>query len=124
MITGLKVARGACVSTHKLKEKKDTGAASASLNAVNVPIGIGAMAGWDVVLEDTTNIESLGDFVLGYKLRKVMYKKGKPIKHEAYNVGATFDSDPVKKIGAEDDLVVDGLDDKDAINQAISMIDS
>jgi hypothetical protein len=62
-------------------------------------------------VENTTNIESLGDFVLGYQLRNIMYKKGKSIKHEAYNVGATFDSDPVNKTGAEDNLVVDGLDE-------------
>ncbi|CAN9329604.1 unnamed protein product [Alternaria alternata] len=113
IITGLKVARGAGISTYKLKEKKDAGEASASLNALSAPIGIGAVAGRETVSEEATSIESLGDFVLGYQLRKILYKKGKPIKHEAYNVGATFDSDPVERAGKEEDLVVDGVDDGD-----------
>lgn len=114
IITGLKVARGASITTHKLREKTNAGEASLSLHTASAPVGIGSSAEHSVKVEDTTEIDQLDDFVLGYQLRKIPYKKGKPVRHEAYNVGATFDSEPVKSVNDDVELTVDEWDEDES----------
>lgn len=121
MITGLKVARGASVTTHKLKEKGDSADGSVNLGALGVPVDFGASAGRADVSEEVTSIANLGDFILGYQLRKIVYKKGKPIKHQAHNVGAVFDSDPVAGGGGgkEEAVDIEGLEEADVMPDAL-----
>jgi hypothetical protein len=124
MITGLKVARGASVTSYRLSEQKAGGEASVNLAPVTVPLSIGAGGGRNITAEELTKTDGSGDFVLAYQLRKIIYKKGKPAKHESYNKGAVFDNDPVRGAQGDDGLVVDGLEEEEVVPEAAAVGDS
>jgi hypothetical protein len=118
MITGLKVARNGSVTSYVSDGRKASAGASADLKDVGVPFTAGAGGEKVVASEEATHIAELKPFVLAYQVRKIVYKKGKPAKTVAHNLGGMFSND--RPIGNTDDLfVVDGVEDGDTVPDSV-----
>ncbi|KAH6636430.1 hypothetical protein F5144DRAFT_179154 [Chaetomium tenue] len=76
LVTGLKIARGATVSTKHGREFTSTARAHAQVPAGLADARVGAQAGVSVVSQVMSSFSTPTDFVVGVRVLKLYYKRG------------------------------------------------
>jgi hypothetical protein len=89
MITGLKVASGASLESSKTKNHGSMLTLEAHGTPIAIPAAMGSKAGVAKSKTESMSFASSSDFVIAFRLRKILYKKCN-ITHRAHNKGATM----------------------------------
>jgi hypothetical protein len=108
MVTGLKTAYGATKATEMMKRKSVHARAGVDASASGLPLSLGLDGHRTSSFAETSTADK-SDFVFGFRLRRLRYKKGE-LSHESFDKGAQFgigrtsdmDDDDVEKLDAED----------------------
>jgi len=100
IVTGLKIARGARLTSSGSRGLGVNIRLGVDGTPAGVPGGMGIGMGVERKERDSLGFENSSDFVFAFQLRKVRYRKWKPVTHEPYNKGAVFNADEGKKTEA------------------------
>ena len=90
MITGVKVAIGASVTSTKLKQRGIQMQLGVDGTAVGVPLGLGPDIEISSGQTQGTSFDGASDFVFAFRLREVIYSKRQGIVHREFSKGALF----------------------------------
>ncbi|CZR56495.1 uncharacterized protein PAC_06383 [Phialocephala subalpina] len=90
MIVGLKIAKGISVRSSKFQGRGGQIEVKAGGAHTAVPLQAGAELSGSATNTQNSSFEESSDIVFGFRLRKIFYKRGRPINHEQFNVGAMF----------------------------------
>lgn len=88
MITGLKTAYGATKALEIMKKRGVHGQLGVDLTALGAPISLGPKGGYSTSTTEK-NSGNVSDFVFGFKLSVLSYKKGQ-VEQESYTKGALY----------------------------------
>lgn len=102
MITGLKIAYGATKATDVMRMRGIHAHIGIDASAMAVPVTMGPTGHWSSSVRESQSA-GRSDFVFGFKLRLLKYKKSQ-VKHKAYDQGAQY--------GLGHDVVVDNEPDE------------
>jgi hypothetical protein len=97
MITGLKLAYGATKVRETMKKKGVHAQFGVDATLAGVPLSVGPQGDWASGLMERSEADE-ADFVFGFKLRRLRYKKGQVI-HEEYDKGARYGVDHGGQLG-------------------------
>ncbi|KAL9136861.1 MAG: hypothetical protein Q9175_001934 [Cornicularia normoerica] len=95
MITGIKVAIGASVTSTKLRQRGIHVQLGVDGTAVGVPLGLGPDVEVSSGRTHGISFDGASDFVFAFRLREIIYSKRQGIVHREFSKGALF--------GLEDD---------------------
>ena len=101
MIIGIKIARGASVTSTKLREKGLHVQFGVDATPMGVPLSIGPNVEVEGGPRESTAFESAEGFVFAYRLREVFYSRKQGLVIREYNKGAIFGIDGGSKFEAE-----------------------
>ncbi|KAI0543460.1 hypothetical protein F4679DRAFT_110541 [Xylaria curta] len=91
LITGVKIARGARVSTESSSERSADVEVKANAESVGMPNEVGPKAGWESKKKKGVLYDGSTDYIFAYQLLRMMPKKGgKKVLNESYVKGAVF----------------------------------
>ena len=90
MITGIKVAIGASVTSTKLRQRGIHVQLGVDGTAVGVPLGLGPDVEVSSSRTQGISFDHASDFVFAFRLREVHYAKRQGIVHHEFNKGALF----------------------------------
>ena len=91
MVTGLKLAYGATKVREVMKKKSVHAQFGVDATLAGVPISVGPKGHWESGVAERSEANE-ADFVFGFKLRKLRYKKGE-VFHKEYDRGARYGVD-------------------------------
>ena len=97
MVVGLKIAKGAKVSTGSARSKEAVAKLMADGTGAGILVKLGPEAQMKVGRDESLDWRDENSFVFAYRLRKITCKKGKLLGDEAFNKGAFLDAE--KKAG-------------------------
>ncbi|KAI5362550.1 hypothetical protein Slin15195_G062060 [Septoria linicola] len=92
MITGIKTAYGATFAAEAMRAKSTYVQIGVDATSFGVPITIGPKGHHVDAMGEKQSAAGLSDFVFGYRLRELRYKKGK-VEHKKYLKGALYERD-------------------------------
>ena len=122
MITGIKIAIGASVTSTKLKERGINVQLGVDGTAVGgVPLGLGPNVEVSSGRTQAVSFDGASDFVFAFRLREIIYSKKRGMTDREYSKGALFGLESGQGAAAfqpkqdvsEEDLEVLGLADED-----------
>lgn len=88
MVTGLKIAYGATKATEIMKERGINAQIGVDATSLGAPVSFGPKGHWSSKVTESL-VGSKSDFVFGFKLRRLKYKKG-VLTDKAFDRGAQF----------------------------------
>lgn len=97
MITGLKLAYGATIVKEIMKKKSVHAQFGVDATLAGVPLNAGPKGLWESGVTERSEANE-ADFVFGFKLRKLRYRKGEVI-HEEYDNGPRYRVDEDSGMG-------------------------
>lgn len=91
LITGIKIARGASVSTESSTERSAQAEVKVDATSVGVPVEAGPEASWESKKKRGISYGGSTDYIFAYQLTRMKPKKGgKESSNESYVKGAVF----------------------------------
>jgi len=90
MVTGVKIAYGAHITSKRLKGWSAGGGLSGDGTAMGVPVSGGPKVENSVENTREVEVEDIPELVFAYRLSKVTVSQAGQLKHEPYNEGALF----------------------------------
>ncbi|RSL41638.1 hypothetical protein CEP54_015752 [Fusarium duplospermum] len=92
LITGVKIARGASVSTENSTERSAQGELKVDATSVGAPVDAGPEASWDSQKKKSISYGGSTDYIFAYQLTRMTLKKGgKEPKNQGYVKGAVYE---------------------------------
>ncbi|KAI6089779.1 hypothetical protein F4821DRAFT_52744 [Hypoxylon rubiginosum] len=91
LITGIKIARGASVSTESSTDRSAKAEVKMDATSADVPVEVGPEASWESKKKSGTSYGGSTDYIFAYQLMEMRPKKGgKPSSNKTHVKGAVF----------------------------------
>lgn len=115
LITGIKIARGASVSTESSKGRSAQAELKADATSVGAPVDVGPEAGWESEKKRGISYGGSTDYIFAYQLTRMTPKKGtKNSRNQVHVEGAVFGKE---EGGAEEVQVRDVFDIEEQVDR-------